>query len=107
MSYKIDIFYMQAVELDAFKAGGLSPRSMPLGEARGHLGVCVCVRARARVCVRVCVSFSEIDAPWRGVWTPRCVCMCACACVCVCVCRSPRSIPLGEARAHLGVCVYV
>jgi len=27
-----------AVELEAHKAGGLSPRSMPLGEARGRLG---------------------------------------------------------------------
>ena len=53
----------KAKEVDEYKPGGLSPRSQPLGEARGHMGL----------------SQAEFEA---GV----CVCVCVCVCVWVCVC---------------------
>ena len=80
---------MQAVELDAFKAGGLSPRSMPLGEARGHLGVCVCV------CVCVCLSPRSMPPGEVCGHLGVCVCVRVRVCVYVCVVLRDR-YPLGR-----------
>jgi CRP-like cAMP-binding protein len=72
----------KAKEVDEYKPGGLSPRSQPLGEARGHLGL----------------SQTEFEA---GV----CVCL-VCVCVCVCVCAIVNlGFSAGKLMMVQGCCV--
>jgi hypothetical protein len=100
-----------------FKPGYLSPRSRPLGEEIGQIGVCVCVCTRVCLCVPMYVCITLCKTLSHVCWGPKptfCgarVCMYA-VCFCICVCMSHACLVCVHACVCLSSfsmsdCVYV